>query len=63
MTEPATFTRWEDWQSACQRAGLEGPYQISGQDHMWQYVGKSGTAALWNYRSRKGFVFETEVKP
>ena len=60
MSEPMTFERYEEWQSACQRSGFEGPYQISGQPHLWQYVGKTGTAAMWNGLSRKGFVFEAE---
>lgn len=57
MSEPRTFTSYQDWQTACQVEGLEGPYQISGQPHMWQYVGKMGTVAMWNYHSRKGFLF------
>lgn len=59
MSEPRTFTSYEAWQTACQVDGLEGPYQISGQPHMWQYIAKGrGTAAMWNYESRKGFVFQ-----
>jgi hypothetical protein len=63
MTEPRTFTKYEDWQTACQVDGLEGPYQISGQPHLWQYVHRAprgGTAAMWNYQSRKGFVFNSQ---
>jgi hypothetical protein len=64
MSEPRTFTKYEDWQSACQRAGFEGPYQISGQPHLWQYVAKGGaTAALFNYAHGKGFVFDASAHP
>lgn len=57
-----TFTKYEDWQTACQQEGLDGPYQISGQPQIWQYVAKGGgTAAMWNYQSRQGFVFDSQV--
>lgn len=52
------FTSYSEWKTACQVAGLEGPYQISGQPHMWQYVHpiRRGTAALWNHKGSAGFV-------
>jgi len=59
------FARFEDWQSCCQRNGYEGPYQISGQPHLWQYVRPQGaTVAMWNWQREggrgRGYVWNTE---
>lgn len=54
-----TFTDRAQWDAACLGAeGLHGPYQISWQPHLWQYVGNMGTAAMWNEQKGMGFIFE-----
>jgi hypothetical protein len=57
LSETQHFTEWVKWSLACHEAGLKGPYTISGQLHMSQFVGDAGTAAMWNSSSGTGLIF------
>lgn len=55
MAEPEKFETWDSWKARCLEKGLVGPYKIDLT--RWQFVGKSGTAALWNATHNMGYVF------
>jgi hypothetical protein len=54
-------TSFEDWATECmRREGLRGPYKLADGGG-YQFVGKSGTAAIWNTIAKppRGFIFDS----
>ena len=58
--EEIKFTNYAQWREYCAGQGLEGPYRISGQPHLWQFIRRSriGTQALFNVKDNCGYCFE-----
>lgn len=58
MIEVETFG---DWINQCLALGLAGPYSMPS-DHLSQFIGINGTAAIWNFTRDKGYIFIMERK-
>jgi hypothetical protein len=52
------LTNYVDWAARCKEMGLDGPYRLSGTPLGKQFVGRNGTAALWNAEKARGFIFD-----
>lgn len=53
------FADYWVWQEHCLKMNLDGPHRLVGEPPGWQFIDKSGTAAMWNERKRRGFVFRS----
>lgn len=49
-----SFEDWEAWCRECGARGLRGPYRLANDASCYQYLGDSGTAALWNGAMGRG---------
>lgn len=59
MKTSCHFKTYDAWETAGIAAGYNGPYRITGQPHMQQFV-KSGTEGMFNEQSGTGFLFLAE---
>lgn len=56
--ETQWYESYDEWKAAGNAAGLDGPYAISGQPHMHQFVAPAkGTLGLWNAESGRGYLY------
>jgi hypothetical protein len=62
MSEVNTYTSFQAWRAECASRGFRGPFKlISRPLNSYQYLGDSGTAALWNGESGLGSIFEEKA--
>jgi hypothetical protein len=51
------FRSFQEWACACAKPGLRGPYKLIGSEPAdYQYVGDTGTAAVWRSASNWGVI-------
>lgn len=63
MNEAKTdYSKYDDWKAAGLARGMEGPFNVSGQLTLHQFVDDKGTAGMWNALSNSGFLFD-QVTP
>lgn len=59
MTEVNKYSDFKAWASECAERGFRGPFKLFGAPRdSYQFLGNSGTAAMWNGENQLGSIFD-----
>jgi hypothetical protein len=56
-TNESAWSGYRAWEARGKELGLDGPHRLVNPNTCWQFVGKGGTAGIYNAATGKGFIF------